>query len=182
MAELLAELHSVSEPRFGFERETARQQNMLPNDWSRSWVEFFRDRRFLHLLQQARDAGHLDADMVRRLEHLARRLTDFVDEPPGASLLHGDVWKKNVLVRGERVVGFVDPAIFYGDPEFDLALTARSAFGLRTIEAYAAIRRLRPGYPDRATLYCLSVYLNLVYVRGPALSVHVDETLRMLRF
>ena len=76
--------------------------------------------------------------MLRRIERLAERLDDFLIEPAFPSLLHGDLWTGNVLTRSGRVAGFVDPAIYCGSPEIELAFaTLFGTFGEAFFEAYA---------------------------------------------
>ena len=80
-----------------------------------------------------------------RLERLGERLEDYLTEPAHPSLLHGDLWTGNVLVRGDRIAGFVDPAIYCGHPEIELAFTTMfGTFGQAFFEAYEALSPLEP--------------------------------------
>ena len=78
---------------------------------------------------QAQREGPCRRD-ARRIERLAERIDDYLIEPAFPSLLHGDLWTGNVLVRGGRIAGFVDPAIYCGSPEIELAFaTLFGTFG-----------------------------------------------------
>ncbi len=46
-AELLAELHDVTAPEFGLDRDTVIGGIVQPNGFLARWVDFFRDRRLL---------------------------------------------------------------------------------------------------------------------------------------
>ena len=98
-AELLAALHTVTAPAFGLERDTVIGGLHQPNPPSSSWVPFFRDHRLLHMAREALDAGRLPPRVMTRLERLAGRLDRWLDEPDRPSLIHGDMWGGNVLVR-----------------------------------------------------------------------------------
>ena len=75
------------------------------------------------------------------------------------------MWGGNVLVKGGRIAGFVDPAIYYADPEIELAFsTLFSTFGDAFFARYAELRPLRPGFfEERCDIY--NLYPLLVHVR-----------------
>ncbi len=179
-AELLAELHGVGAENYGFERSTLIGGLDQPNPWSARWIDFFRDQRLLHMGRQALDAGRLPAALMGRIETLAGRLDRWLDEAQPPALLHGDIWTGNVLCRQGRVAGFVDPAIYYGDPEIELAFaTLFGTFGEPFFRRYGELRPLRPGFfEERRDLY--NLYPLLVHVRlfGGHYVGSVERTLR----
>jgi fructosamine-3-kinase len=164
-AALLAELHRVSADRYGLERDTAIGGLPQPNPWAESWVRFFAEQRLVHMAQLAADAGRLPPDVLERVHDVAARLDDWLDEPERPSLLHGDVWSGNILTDGGRVTGFVDPAIYYGHPEVELAFIGLfHTFGDRFFDAYAERRPIEDGFFElRQHVY--NLYPLLVHVR-----------------
>jgi fructosamine-3-kinase len=88
-----------------------------------------------------------------------------VDEGP-VHLLHGDLWSGNAYAgpTGEPVV--IDPSVYHGHGEVDLAMTELfGGFGSRFYEAYAEAGRLTEAYAayrrDLYQLYYLLVHVNL---------------------
>lgn len=164
-ADLLAGLHALRADAFGFECDTLIGGLTQPNPPTARWLDFFRDRRLLYMGRQALDAGRLPRCLMARLETLAGRLERWIEEPAHPSLLHGDLWTGNILVHRGRVVGFVDPAIYYGDPEIELAFsTLFGTFGRPFFARYGEHRPLRPGFfEERRDL--LNLYPLLVHVR-----------------
>lgn len=165
-AELLAALHGITAPRYGFERETLIGPLAQPNPWTESWADFFAEQRLLHFGRVALEAGHLPAETLRVLERLCGRLPDLIGEAAAPSLIHGDVWGGNVLVRGGRIAAFVDPAIHYADAEVELAFsTLFGTFGEAFFRRYGELRPLRPGFfearRDLYNLYPLLVHTAL---------------------
>jgi fructosamine-3-kinase len=183
--ELLAALHSVRPPaphgaQFGFNRETRIGPLPQPNGWSDRWVEFFSERRLLHFAQEALNAGMIDAGLARRVERFVETmLPRVVDEPEHPSLLHGDAWTGNILVRAGRVVAFIDPAVYYGDGEVDLAFgTLFGTFNERFFEAYRRVRPIRPGFFEaRRDVYNLSPLLVHARLFGGGYAAQVGAVL-----
>ena len=163
-AGLLAATHAVRGPAFGFERDTLIGPLPQPNPWTERWLPFFRDQRLLPAAERARRVGHLPARTARRIEALAGRLERWLDEPAGPALLHGDLWSGNILSRQGRIVATLDPAIYYGHPEVELAFTALfGTFGEPFFAAYAELAPIEPGFRElRRDLY--NLYPLLVHV------------------
>ena len=183
-AELLAGLHSVTAEAYGLERDTLIGSLPQPNPWTPSWVEFFREQRLLYLAAVAHEAGRLPADLYRRIEKLAAGLEEFLGEPGGSSLVHGDVWVGNVLAKGGRITAFLDPAIYYADPEIELAyITLFGTFDEKFFRRYAEIQPIKPGFfEERCYLYNLYPLLVHVYFFGGHYVSSVESTLGRLGF
>src|SRR3990172_13236364 len=177
--ELIANLHATRREGFGYERDTLIGPLAQPNPKSPRWVPFFRDQRLLFMARQAHDERCLPSSLLHRIERLAERIDDYLVEPAFPSLLHGDLWTGNVLVRGDRIAGFVDPAIYCGHPEIELAFTTMfGTFGDAFFEAYESLMPLEPGFPAlRSSLY--NLYPSRVHVRlfGSGYLAGIERTL-----
>ena len=182
--ELIGRLHAARLERFGYERDTLIGPLHQPNPQAQAWVPFFRDHRLLFMASEAHREGRLPLAMLGRVERLAARLDEFLIEPPFPSLLHGDLWTGNVLVREGRIAGFVDPAIYCGSPEIELAfVTLFGTFGKAFFEAYAGVMPLEPGFHElRTGLYNLCPRLVHVRLFGSSYLPGIDATLARLGF
>jgi len=181
-AELLAALHGISRPAYGFERDTLIGPLVQPNPPTDDWRAFFRDRRLLHFGKLALEAGALPHDSFARPQRLAGKLEDYIDAPQAPSLIHGDVWSGNVLYGPGRIAAFLDPAIYFADAEIELAyITLFSTFGSAFFRRYDELRPIPRGFTEfRRDLYCL--YPLLVHTRlfGGAYASQVDAILQRL--
>lgn len=165
-ADLLAHLHGLSWHAFGLERDTVIGGLRQPNLPTARWVDFFRDQRLLYMAGQAHAAGRLPAATLGRIETLADKLSGWIDEPRHPSLVHGDAWTGNLLVRKGRIAAFVDPALYYADAEIELAFgTMFGTFDDAFFRRYGEQRPLCPGFfeirRDLYTLYPLLVHVRL---------------------
>lgn len=159
----LAALHRFGAPSFGLDYDNflaVLPQDNLPLP---TWAEFYAVRRLQPQLERARRAGHIDKVLAHQLEALIARLPELLgpEEPP--SRLHGDLWAGNVLCdeRGEPCL--IDPAVYGGQREIDLAMMRLfGGFGGRVFAAYEAAFPLAPGHQERVPLYQL--YPLLVHV------------------
>ncbi len=164
-AELLADLHTITAPAYGLEWDTLIGGLHQLNRPMSSWLDFFRERRLMFMGRMGLEAGRLPASTLSRLEQFCGHLDEWLAEPVRPSLIHGDVWTTNVLAAGDRITGFVDPAIYYADPEVELAFTTLfGTFGQPFFRRYEEIRPLSPGFFDtRHDIY--NLYPLLVHVR-----------------
>lgn len=183
-AELLADLHANSAPAYGLAQDTLIGGLHQPNPWSDSWIAFFRDQRLLYMAGEAQRVGRLSDSLFERLTRFATQVERWLWEPERPSLLHGDIWTSNVLAVGDRITGFLDPAIYYGHPEVELAfITLFGTFAQPFFRRYQELRPIAPGFfEERRDIY--NLYPLLVHTRlfGGSYAHAVDQTLRQFRF
>lgn len=124
----LAALHRcpVAEPEWGWHADNVIGSLPQPNGRLRDWPSFWARRRILPLARELRASNILSVSQFATVEEAARRVGDLIGpaaEADGPSLLHGDLWSGNVIVdrKGEPVL--VDPAVYVGHREVDLAMT-----------------------------------------------------------
>lgn len=152
------------------------QGNSPVQDTSSAWADFWRDRRIVPQLRLAREGGWLTGRDADVLDRVVDRMDDLLDgaEEDGPSLLHGDLWGGNCYPDPEGGPVLVDPAVYAGHREVDLAMMELfGGFGPGVFEAYRESWPLRPGYRARRRslyqLYYLLVHVNLFgasYVAG----------------
>ncbi len=183
-AELLAALHAITADGYGFERNTLIGGLVQPNPWDNDWIAFFRDQRLIHMARAALAARRLSLKTMTRLEALAGKLATWLAPAGPPSLIHGDMWGGNVLCKGGRIAALVDPAIYYGDAEIELAFsTLFSTFGEAFFKRYGEIRPLRQGFfEERRDIY--NLYPLLVHARlfGGSYAQSVETVLTRFGF
>ncbi len=179
LGEIVADLHAIEGAAFGFDYDTLIGGLAQPNPAAADWRAFFREHRLLMMARTALDAGRLPAPLMARIETLCGRLDRWIKNDARPALIHGDLWGGNILAQGSRIVGLIDPALYFADPEIELAfMTLFDSVGERFFESYGRRRKLRPGFfEERRDLY--NLYPLLVHVRlfGGAYVAQVERTL-----
>lgn len=161
----LALLHCATDAAHGLERDNYIGSLPQPNDRSSSWVAFYREQRIGAQTAIARDRGQLPRGREAALTRLQEWLEVFLDDAAIApSLLHGDLWSGNYMVGAGGVPVIIDPAVYYGHREIDLAMS--ELFGGFPARFYQAYHETYPldGYEQRRLLYQLyplMVHMNL---------------------
>ena len=94
-------------------------------------------------------------------------MDELLVEPEQPSLLHGDLWSGNVITGNDGKAWLIDPAVYVGHAEADLAMTELfGGFPPAFYDAYKEAAKLQPGYAKRRDLYNLYHLLNHLNMFG----------------
>lgn len=163
--ELSSMHHADVGDRYGFGQDNWIGSRKQENRISDSWVAFFRDYRLKPQFRAANsyfsEADWKKADWL--LEHLDRYLT----EPARPSLVHGDLWAGNLITGSDGKGWLIDPAVYWGHPEVDIAMTELfGGFAFEFYNTYKETGLLDAGYAERRDLYNLYQLLNHLNMFG----------------
>jgi len=162
LGRLLASLHRNHADTYGLDHDNFIGSLPQHNDFSTDWTDFFIAQRLQRQLDLA--GRMIGTGLLKKFDRLFSRLPElYPTERP--TLLHGDLWSGNYLVNPSGTPIFIDPAIYYGHREVDIAMTKLfGGFSERFYAAYHEVYPLQHGWEDRVylwNLYPLLVHLNL---------------------
>jgi len=162
-AALAAMHHKVTES-FGFEEDNYMGALHQSNTVHSKWEEFFREERLLPQVKLARDKGLLNEKEIKVFDRICQRLPLlFSEEKP--CLVHGDCWSGNFICSMNGQAVLIDPAVYYGNRQVDLAMsTLFGGFDDVFYQAYAYHFPFPPNYKEQwriLNLYPLLIHLNL---------------------
>ena len=158
----LANLHKNSAPEFGFSHDNYIGTLPQVNSPKQSWCDFFAENRLMPLIKSARDLGRMGDREVKDFERFIGRLPDLLPEE-APSLLHGDLWSGNLMHGIGQQAIFIDPAVYYGQREVDLAMTRMfGGFDFSYLNSYNEVFPLLHGWQERMEIY--NLYPNLVHL------------------
>ncbi|HEY3404138.1 MAG TPA: fructosamine kinase family protein [Ohtaekwangia sp.] len=129
-----------------------------------TWLDFFIHERLVIQLDLADSRSLIPAPVRQNFEKLFIKLPSLLPVE-ASSLLHGDLWSGNLITSHEGAPCLIDPAVYYGNREVDLAMTQLfGGFDSRYLDSYHEALPLLPGYEERFdiyNLYPLLVHVNL---------------------
>ena len=174
----LAALHAHGAPKFGLDYDNYIGRLPQSNTAAPDWASFYWASRLEPQLRLACERGLIDRGTRSGFDALHRALAARVgpEEPP--SRLHGDLWGGNLHVDDSGHPCLVDPAVYGGYREVDLAMMRLfGGFGERVFAAYEEAWPLAPGAKDRVPLYQLYPLLVHVNLFGGSYAASVKSAL-----
>ncbi len=160
----LAKMHQSTAGSFGLDHDNYMGSLPQSNRRHNKWSDFFVQERLQPMVSLAVDKRLLEYAEAGNFEKLYAKMPELFEEEAPA-LLHGDLWSGNYLTTPADEPYLIDPAVYYGNREVDLAMTM--LFGGFSNEFYIAYNETFPvakGWHQRVdlwNLYPLLVHLNL---------------------
>ncbi|HEY2718194.1 MAG TPA: fructosamine kinase family protein [Solirubrobacteraceae bacterium] len=155
----LALLHGAGAPHFGSSANDGSDGWLgslrVSNEPTDDWPTFYAERRLLPLARMACDGGALSPSGAQAVERVCGRMGELAGPPEPAARLHGDLWQGNVLADAAGRPYLIDPSVYGGHREVDLAMLALFGSPARTIDAYEEVAPLADGWRERVGLYQL---------------------------
>ena len=185
-AKSLSELHSVTnESRmYGYYYDTSIASFTQKNEQTQyNWGLFLGQMRIMPMARICYERGQLSKKSVNKLETLCRDIYKRIDmSTVTPSLLHGDLWSGNILFNHEGAT-LIDPAIYFGDREMELAFILMfNTFGDTFFNSYAEIHVLSDNfYETKVPLYQVYPYLVHIALYGSAYVSGLEEQLKRLK-
>ncbi len=164
LAEGLAELHRNSSEKYGWKENNYIGSLVQKNEEMNDWGEFFAQKRLLEPLGMAVNSGIMYSKDLRELELAIANMKELlVLESP--ALIHGDLWSGNIMRGPQGQAVIIDPAIYYGHREIEIAFTTMfGGFDKDFYRYYQECFPMEKGYEKRFelyNLYPLLVHANL---------------------
>ena len=157
----------VSDGSYGFDTDNYIGASVQINSPRDTWLDFFRECRLEPQFRMAE--GYFDNTSIRKILKLLDKLPDYLIEPKQPSLLHGDLWSGNYIVGDDGRAWLIDPAVYVGHAEADLAMTELfGRFPAEFYDSYSTVNPIEPGYRDRRNLYNLYHLTNHLNLFGTA--------------
>lgn len=168
----LAQMHRFRAEHFGLFEDNfighTQQQNIPQDKQAIDWTKFYFEKRLLFQFKLAESQSLISSSLknaFKRIENNIESILKTDDAIP--SLLHGDLWNGNYLTDENGNPVIIDPAVYYGHRETDLAMT--KIFGGFPPSFYSAYHEAYPlagGYEYRENIYKLYHILNHLNLFG----------------
>lgn len=180
-----ADLHRYKGSYYGFYENnyigSTPQINIPENDEGANWIDFYMNKRILFQLKLAEKNDLADSLLKSLIYKLENKVSDlFSGSETSPSLLHGDLWGGNYIIDENGDSCLIDPAVYYGDREADLAMTKLfGGFNEEFYESYRESYPLADGYEYRENVYKLYHVLNHLNLFG---SGYYSQCISLLKY
>jgi protein-ribulosamine 3-kinase len=166
IGQTLARIHRIKGDRFGLETQGYFGPLYQDNTPMSDWPTFYAERRLYAGLNMAIDSGNLPSAVIRQVEKLIIRIPELCGPEIVPSLLHGDAQQNN-FISTEMGAVVIDPAVYYGNPEMDLAyIDYFQTVPDDVFDGYQDELPIDPGFWERRDLWRVWGYLAAVTVEG----------------
>lgn len=176
--EQLANMHRITHQQYGLDHTNYIGKLPQVNHQNANWIDFFIENRLEPQLGMAVYNNKISIDFAKKFKYLYSQLPGIlVDEPP--SLLHGDLWSGNFMVNEKGSVCLIDPAVYFGNREIEIAFTQLfGGFDDEFYRSYLETFPLEPGFGDRAAIYNLYPLLVHVNLFGESYLSGIERVIR----
>ncbi len=169
---MLARIHQIKGDQFGYEKQGYFGPLYQDNRPMQDWLTFYIERRLWPRLMGAIDSGNLPTETIRQVEKFISRLPGLSIPEMEPRLLHGDAQQNN-FISTENGAIVIDPAVYYGNPEMDLAyVNYFQEVPEDVFIGYQELMPIDPGFNERRDMWRVPAYLAAVEVEG---MVHLNK-------
>ncbi len=177
----VAKLHKFTAEKFGFYEDnycgSTPQKNIPTND---DWTEFYFNNRLLFQYKLAEKNNYVTAELKSSFLKLESKIIKIIQTEEKPALLHGDLWGGNYIVDENGNACLIDPAVYYGNREADLAMTKIfGGFDSLFYEAYQKEFPLPDGWQYRENIYKLYHIFNHLNLFG---MTYYNQVMELINF
>jgi fructosamine-3-kinase len=152
----LAALHRAGAGQWGLDHDNFIGDLPQPNTPLDTWAQFWAERRLRPFAAEAHEQGALTTAGRQSIERVAERVGALAGPDEAPARLHGDLWSGNAVAGPDGRTWLVDPAVYGGHREVDLAMMQLfGGFAPRTFAAYHEAFPLAGGWEERVGLWQL---------------------------
>lgn len=180
LGEGLAQLHMTTQESFGLSHSNYISSLSQNNQHTSTWANFFTQQRLEPMIGKAYFEGLVDETFLKKFRSIYPKLQDFFPRERPA-LLHGDLWSGNVMADNSGLPALIDPAVYYGNREMDIAFSRMfGGFDQRFYDAYDAVFPLTDGFEERKDVYNLYPLLVHLLLFGKSYLSGIQKTIDKL--
>ena len=117
----LAKIHQINNDRFGFKFDTPIGGLKQDSGFEKSWINFYRNKRLNMIFEKINMNNPMPKKINMGIEKILKNLENLIPNKPIPSLIHGELWQGNMLFDNGKLVGLIDPGIYFAHNELEIA-------------------------------------------------------------
>ena len=177
-------LHSIQSKQFGLNFDTQIGGMMQPNNQNVNWCNFFSENRINYIFELISNSNPMPSEINFKIEKLLKKINNFLPSNIKSTLLHGDLWKGNILFFNNKFAGFIDPGSFYGHNELEITYLkwlSPKFIDNNFIEKYNDHFKIDKNYYIYEPIYQLYYSLMNVYLWNRLYIQEINKILKKLK-
>jgi fructosamine-3-kinase len=177
---MVAKVHQQHAEKFGLDHDFMAGKLPKDNTWQTDWITFYLDQRLNPLVKLATKKSRWNDWRQSQFQSMSDQFKKYYSTHQVVpSLLHGDLWSGNYLFTADGEPMLIDPDVFYGDRELDIAMTTLfGGFSQEFYQGYNSVYPLTIGVDKRLGWYQLNYLLAHLNLFGETYGPMVDQILR----
>ena len=182
LAEEISKIHQNTNNRYGFQFDAQIGALKQTNEFIDNWVVFFREKRLNSIFELINNDDPMTNNINQKIEKLLKNIHNFIPNNPIPRLLHGDLWAGNILYNNGKLVGLIDPGIFFGHNELEIAyLTWFNFVNEEFLKIYSNIIPIERDYFEYEPIYQLYYCLLNVHLWDRIYIKEVEKLLNKIK-
>ncbi len=178
LCEKLLTLHNINNDKYGFKFDTQIGGLRQKNNYEMDWISFFGEKRLNMIYEKICQNNPMPYNINHKIEYLIKNLNNFLPQNPKKSLLHGDLWEGNILFKDGKLVGLIDPGIYFGHNEMEIAyLTWFNYVNANFLEIYSNSCKIDKYFYKYEPIYQLYFSLLNVHLWD---RIYINDTGKLL--
>jgi len=121
LAREILKLHTITNNKYGFVFDAQIGGLKQLNTFETNWASFFLNNRLNMIFEKINKNNPMPISINMKIEKIMKNINSFLPKNPKISLLHGDLWEGNILFNNGKLVGLIDPGIYFGHNELEIA-------------------------------------------------------------
>ena len=176
----MLKIHGITSDKFGFEFDAQVGGLKQPNNLEENWIDFFVNYRLNMVFEDINKNDSLPSNLNKNIEKLMKDLENRLPKKPRPSLLHGDLWEGNILFHNGELVGLIDPGVFFGHNEMEIAyLTWFQYVNDTFLNFYSNNTIIDKNYKDYEPIY--QIFFSLLNVRLWDRDYYIKDVQKLLK-
>ena len=182
LAEVISKIHQNTNNRYGFQFDAQIGALKQTNEFIDNWVVFFREKRLNSIFELINNDDPMTNNINQKIEKLLKNIHNLIPNNPIPRLLHGDLWAGNILYNNGKLVGLIDPGIFFGHNELEIAyLTWFNFVNEEFLKIYSNIIPIERDYFEYEPIYQLYYCLLNVHLWDRIYIKEVEKLLNKIK-
>ena len=165
LAKNVAKIHEMKNQKYGFDFDTPIGGLKQPSKFSNNWVNFYKEKRLGMIFELINKENPMPLEINKDIEKIINNIENILPKNPRPSLIHGDLWKGNILYYNGKLVGLIDPGIYFAHNEMEISyLTWFKYVSNNFLNYYSDFFKIDNYYKDYEPIYQLYYCLLNVHL------------------